>query len=98
MTKRNIEFASAVTRFREGARISRTDLATKSFIDASYITLIERHGYVPKPDKVKCLAEALDLGKESTDVLMLTAGYAPVHVPVSDMIHLVRSYHAIGGA
>lgn len=97
MTKRNIEFAHAVTRYRELGKISRTDLATRSFMDASYITLIEKHGYVPKPDKVKCLADALGLGKESTDILMVTAGYAPVYVPVVDMIHLVRSYHSIGG-
>lgn len=41
------EFASEVTRIRESLNLRKRDLAHLSGMDPSYVTLIERDGYIP---------------------------------------------------
>lgn len=60
-------------------------------IDPSYVTLIERDGYVPKKDKVERLATALNADLDHT---LLMAGYAPQQVSMSDILSKIESVRA----
>lgn len=93
LSKRNVKFAEAVRIHRTLNKMTRTDLAGRAWIDASYLTLIENYGYVPKQDKVICLADAMCLNKMETDVLLLTAGYAPIHMDLKDVVSAVKRHH-----
>jgi transcriptional regulator with XRE-family HTH domain len=57
--------------------MKRRDLAKMANIDPSYVTLIERDGYIPRIDVVQRVARALNV---SLDDCCLAAGYATEHV------------------
>lgn len=58
---------------RKAKQMTRRRLAELAKLDPSYVTLIERDGYVPRQDKVVGIAEALVI--DPTECL-LAAGYA----------------------
>lgn len=81
------EWGACVKQRRERLSLTRHDLAMCAYIDASYITLIERDGYVPRRDKVISLARAMN---SDVDEVLLTAGYAPETISANAMIAMVR--------
>lgn len=66
---------------------TRRRLAQLSEIDPSYVTLIERDGYIPRRDKVLSLAKALETGLDET---LLVAGYAPQQMPVNVLLDRIE--------
>lgn len=93
MTQRNKEWGSFVTRARQAAGITRIQLAKSSGIDPSYITLIEKHGYVPKADKLESILGSLELSKEQFDMALLSLDRAPIFVPRQQLEAMVRAYY-----
>lgn len=72
---RNKDWAKQVSSRRKRIPyMTRWELAMRAGIDASYVTLIQRDGYVPSRDKVVAVAEALNW---DTNEALLVAGYAP---------------------
>ncbi len=71
---RNPKWAEYVRKHREKAGKTRRDIAKGAGIDPSYVTLIERDGYVPNRLKVEALAVAL---LRPVGEALLAAGYAP---------------------
>lgn len=80
---RNISWALFVKEKRKARGLTRRRLAEMAEIDPSYVTLIERDGYVPRKDKVEMIAQALEADLDQT---LLTAGYAPQQMPVGMLI------------
>lgn len=80
---RNISWAIFVKERRKARGLTRRKLAEMAEIDPSYVTLIERDGYVPRKDKVEMIAQALEADLDQT---LLTAGYAPQQMPVGMLI------------
>lgn len=70
---RNLQFARTVRDLRKSKQLTRRKLAEYSNIDPSYVTLIERDGYVPRPEKVSDLGRVLG---DRTRILF-AAGYVP---------------------
>lgn len=62
-----------VREIRQRRRFAAYELAEKANIHASYVTLIERDGYVPKQAVVERLAKALEADR---DYFLGQAGYA----------------------
>lgn len=62
-----------VQRKRKAKDLTRRDLAELASIDPSYMTLIERDGFVPRRDTVERIGAALYLRDEA----MFRAGYLP---------------------
>ena len=65
---KNIHWGQFVTRHRISKHMTMSMLAKKAGCDGSYITLIERHGYIPSQEKVVALAKALDV--DPTEMLI----------------------------
>lgn len=79
----NLEWAAFVRASRKKLGYNLRKLAFLSGIDSSYVTLIERDGYVPRRDKVIAIARALEV---DTDRALLEAGYAPEGIPISTIL------------
>lgn len=89
MTSIKKRWASYVQEKRREKRIPRYELATRAGIDPSYITLIERDGYIPRKDKVIGLAHALGVSK---DECLLYAGFAPLDTPLPVLLAACSGY------
>lgn len=66
-------WANTVRSGRKAKQLTRRELARRAGIDPSYVTLIERHGYVPRRDKVEELGRVLG----DQDQAMVMAGFVP---------------------
>lgn len=73
MTKRDQVWARWVRSNRKAKNWSRRALAATAGIDASYITLIERDGYVPSRSRVRAIGAALGNPQRA----LIYAGYIP---------------------
>src|SRR3954470_20954411 len=75
------EFAALLRGFRERARLSCNELARAVGVDPSYISRLERgEREPPRRRVVESLAQALQLGLDEQDRLLVSAGYAPATV------------------
>lgn len=88
---RNEAWANYVRDKRKAKHLTRRKLAELAKIDPSYVTLIERDGYVPRKDKVLELARALEVDVDHT---LLVAGYAPEKVSLKDLLERLETLHA----
>lgn len=88
---RNQAWANYVRDRRKARQLTRRKLAELAKIDPSYVTLIERDGYVPRKDKVLEIAKAIQADVDRT---LLIAGYAPEKIPVKDLLEKIESYKA----
>lgn len=88
---RNEAWATYVKEKRKARHLTRRKLAELAKIDPSYVTLIERDGYVPRKDKVLELARALEVDVDHT---LLVAGYAPEKVSLKDLLDRLEAIHA----
>jgi transcriptional regulator with XRE-family HTH domain len=88
---RNEAWANYVKEKRKAKHLTRRKLAELAKIDPSYVTLIERDGYVPRKDKVLELAKALEVDVDHT---LLVAGYAPEKVSLKDLLDRLEAIHA----
>lgn len=86
---KNNLWANYVKEKRKGKHLTRRKLAELSRVDPSYLTLIERDGFVPRKDKVAKLARAMGC---DIDECLLTAGYAPQKVPVTEFLERLERY------
>jgi transcriptional regulator with XRE-family HTH domain len=68
--------------------LTRRKLAELAKIDPSYVTLIERDGYVPRKDKVLEIAKALEV---DANQILLMAGYAPEGIPAKEFLQKIES-------
>jgi transcriptional regulator with XRE-family HTH domain len=87
---RNETWANYVKDKRKAKHLTRRKLAELAKIDPSYVTLIERDGYVPRKDKVLELARALEVDIDRT---LLVAGYAP-EKSFKDILERLDSFQA----
>ncbi len=83
---KNKEWAKYVQDNRKSQNLTRRKLADLANIDPSYVTLIERDGYVPRKNKVIDIANAL---KADVDHALLIAGYAPTTIKVDELLDSV---------
>jgi transcriptional regulator with XRE-family HTH domain len=88
---RNETWANYVKEKRKAQHLTRRKLAELARIDPSYVTLIERDGYVPRKDKVLELAKALQVDVDHT---LLVAGYAPEKISLKDLLDRLEAIHA----
>jgi transcriptional regulator with XRE-family HTH domain len=86
---RNQAWANYVKDKRKARGLTRRKLAELAGIDPSYVTLIERDGYVPRKDKVLEVARALEVDVDHT---LLVAGYAPEKIPVKDLLERLETF------
>lgn len=80
---KNQSWASYVKEKRKTRRLTSRKLAEIAKIDPSYITLIERDGYIPRKDKVIDIGKALEVDENQ---ILIMAGYAPLGVHAKDLI------------
>ena len=85
---RNPAWANYVRDRRKACQMTRRKLAELAKIDPSYVTLIERDGYVPRKDKVLEIARAIQADADHT---LLVAGYAPDQIPVGEMLNWIKT-------
>ena len=88
---RNQAWANYVKDKRKARGLTRRKLAELAKIDPSYVTLIERDGYVPRKDKVLEIAKAVEADLDHT---LLVAGYAPERIPVRDLLERLETFKA----
>lgn len=88
---RNQAWANYVKDKRKARGLTRRKLAELAKIDPSYVTLIERDGYVPRKDKVLEIAKAVEADLDHT---LLVAGYAPERIPVKDLLERLETFKA----
>lgn len=88
---RNESWANYIKDKRKARHLTRRKLAELAKIDPSYVTLIERDGYVPRKDKVLELARALEADVDHT---LLVAGYAPEKISLKDLLERLDTLHA----
>lgn len=86
---KNLLWANYIKEKRKIKHLTRRKLAEMAKVDPSYLTLIERDGFVPRKDKVSRLARALGC---DTDECLLTAGYAPQKVQVTEFLERLERY------
>ena len=86
---RNQAWANYVKDKRKARGLTRRKLAELASIDPSYVTLIERDGYVPRKDKVLEIARAVEADQDHT---LLVAGYAPEKIPVKDLLDRLENF------
>lgn len=86
---KNQDWANYVKERRKAKQLTRRKLAELAKIDPSYVTLIERDGYVPRKDKVLEIARAIQADVDRT---LLVAGYAPEQIPVGDLLDRIEGY------
>lgn len=72
--ERSLMWSRLVRDRRKAAKMTRRKLAEQAQIDPSYVTLIERYGYVPSRACANRVALALP---GNQDDLLLVAGYLP---------------------
>jgi transcriptional regulator with XRE-family HTH domain len=85
---RNQVWANFVKEKRKMKHLTRRKLAELAKIDPSYVTLIERDGYIPRRDKVLEMAKALDLDHNQ---ILLMAGYAPEGIQPKEFLQKIES-------
>ncbi|MBI3929305.1 MAG: helix-turn-helix transcriptional regulator [Armatimonadetes bacterium] len=83
---RNQAWANYVRDRRKARQLTRRKLAELAKIDPSYVTLIERDGYVPRKDKVLEIAKAIQADVDRT---LLVAGYAPEKIPIKELLEKI---------
>ena len=88
---RNQAWANYVRDRRKARQLTRRKLAEMAKIDPSYVTLIERDGYVPRKDKVLEIARAIQADADHT---LLVAGYAPERIPVRELLDRIETFKA----
>jgi len=88
---KNEGWATYVREKRKAKHLTRRKLAELAKIDPSYVTLIERDGYVPRKDKVLEIARALDV---EIDHALLIAGYAPEKISIRDLLERLENFQA----
>lgn len=88
---RNQPWANHVKERRKALGLTRRRLAELAGIDPSYVTLIERDGYVPRKDKVHDIARAIEADVDHT---LLVAGYAPERIPVEDLLERLDGFRS----
>lgn len=86
---KNLLWANYIKEKRKIKHLTRRKLAEMAKVDPSYLTLIERDGFVPRKDKVARLSRALGC---DTDECLLTAGYAPQKVQVTEFLERLERY------
>jgi len=86
---KNQLWANYIKEKRKTKHLTRRKLAELAKVDPSYLTLIERDGFVPRRDKVIRLSRALEC---DTDECLLTAGYAPSKVQVTEFLERLERY------
>ena len=67
------EWARYTSSARKAKGLTRRQVARAAKVDASYVTLMERDGYIPKREKV----ERIGLVLSSTDEALMAAGMLP---------------------
>lgn len=80
---RNGTWALFVEQNRIKQGMTRRELGEKSQIDPSYVTLMERDGYVPRRDIVDRVVEVL---KADPNLGRLAAGYAPLYKTTPEQV------------
>jgi transcriptional regulator with XRE-family HTH domain len=85
---RNQAWANCVKERRKVKHLTRRKLAELAKIDPSYVTLIERDGYVPRKDKVLEIAKALEV--EANQILLM-AGYAPEGIAAKEILQKIEN-------
>lgn len=85
---RNQKWANYIKEKRKTKHLTRRKLAQLGKIDPSYITLIERDGYVPRREKVQNLSRALEV---DANEILLMAGYAPDGIPPRELLQKMES-------
>ncbi|MDQ7826288.1 MAG: helix-turn-helix transcriptional regulator [Candidatus Eremiobacteraeota bacterium] len=85
---RNQAWANYIKEKRRLKHLTRRKLAELAKIDPSYVTLIERDGYIPRRDKVLEIAKALEV--ENNQILLM-AGYAPEGIQVKEFLQKIDS-------
>lgn len=75
---RNEAWANYIKDKRKKKKLTRRKLAELAKVDPSYLTLIERDGYIPRRDKITSFAAALEA--ESNEMFIM-AGYIPENLP-----------------
>lgn len=88
MFVRNQSWANYVKEKRKLKHLTRRKLAELAKIDPSYITLIERDGYVPRRDKVLEMSKALEVDPNQ---VLLMAGYAPEGIGPKEFLQKIES-------
>lgn len=80
--------AVLLPRLRDRRRLSQSRLAERAGFDHSYISRIECGNRTPTRNGTLAIAAALELDEAETDILLMSAGYAPddyrspfLHVP-----------------
>jgi len=86
---RHQAWADFIRENRKAKSLTRRQFAELTNLDPSYVTLIERDGYVPRKEKVLQLAEALGV---NTDHCLLMAGYAPERIPVRELLNRLQAF------
>jgi len=89
---RNESWANYIKEKRKAKKLTRRRLASLVKIDPSYITLIERDGFVPRRDKVLSFASVLDV---DSDEMLLMAGYAPSDKPLYSKLFVPELFELI---
>ena len=79
----NQEWAKYIKMQRKRQGLTLRCLADRAGVDPSYVTLIERDGYIPRRDKVLALAKALECDVDRT---LLEAGYAPATITIGSIL------------
>lgn len=80
---RNGAWAVFVQQNRTKQGMTRRELGERSEIHPSYVTLMERDGYVPKRDIVDRVVAVL---KADPNLGRLTAGYAPLYQTTAEQV------------
>jgi transcriptional regulator with XRE-family HTH domain len=65
--------------WRKRRRMSQLDLALEAEVSQKHVSFVESGRSMPSRDMVLHLAERLDVPKREQNILLLAAGYAPVH-------------------
>lgn len=85
---RNQTWANFIKEKRKLKHLTRRKLAELAKIDPSYVTLIERDGYIPRKDKVQDIARALEV---DSNQILLMAGYAPDSIPPMEFLQKMEN-------
>jgi len=85
---RNQGWANYIKEKRKAKHLTRRKLAELAKIDPSYVTLIERDGYIPRKDKVNEIARALEV---ETNQILIMAGYAPDGISAKEFLQKIEN-------
>jgi transcriptional regulator with XRE-family HTH domain len=73
------EFGGMLSRWRKARRISQLDLALDAGVSSRHLSFIETGRARPSREMVLRLCSALDVPLRERNLLLLAAGFAPVH-------------------